>query len=191
MSNAYDMEKLWLVDETDQVIGETFRHIADVDTQAIHREVGIIIIRPSDGTAYFQKRSSNKKVLPNVWSTGCVGHVTYGLTARQAGVTELKEELDVDVTPEQLQYVGKELTHRPNETHFKYWYVLEVGDDFEPTLSTDEVAEARFLSLDEVKQMIQSGEEFYPPYLDIVAKYFSGDTDQLIKVEEPENESHS
>lgn len=101
---------------------------------------------------------------------------------------ELQEELAVDVSPEELAFLGKELTERPNETHFKYWYVLEVDDDFAPSLSQDEVAEARFLSLDEVQQMIESGEEFYSPYLDIVKRYQANQTESLIKTEEPENE---
>lgn len=40
-----NMERLWFVNEQDDVLGGTYRYIADKELEAIHREVGVIIIR--------------------------------------------------------------------------------------------------------------------------------------------------
>ena len=178
-------ERLWWVTSDDRPIGSVLRKVADTEPSARHREVGIIVVRKSDKKVYFQKRSLYKKILPGWWSTGCAGHVSFGESARDAGIRELGEELHVDVTEDDLQFFGKELTTRPNEEHFKYWYVFEVDDDFNPILDPTEVADGKFLSLEEVKKMRVGEAKFYEPYLDIVNHYLTNDNSGLILEEEP------
>ena len=57
-----------------------------------HRAVYAFII-DDDGNVLLQKRSSNKKLWPNMWDVTVGGHVDSGEFGRQALVREVKEEL--------------------------------------------------------------------------------------------------
>jgi isopentenyldiphosphate isomerase len=99
--------------------------------------------------------------------------------------------LTISIDPTNLEFYGKELTVRPNEAHWKYWYVLRVKK-FEPKLNLDEVVEGWFLSLDEVEELCDKGEQFYEPFLEIIKRYINQDKTGLVLEEEPTYaENHS
>ena len=108
------------------------------------------------------------------WSTGCAGHVQVGKSVRETVVEEVAEELGVDVDPHKdVEFFGKELVvvdnvGGRNEKHFKYWYVLRADNEFLMVLDKDEVADAKFLSMEEVEEMKLEGELFYEQYLNVV-----------------------
>lgn len=179
-------ERLWWVDEKDREIGGTYRWLADKNPGSRHREIGVIIVRKSDQKVFFAQRAFSKKVLPGYWSTGCAGHIHYGETGREAVIREMTEELGLHISPEDCQFIGKQLQERPNEEHWKYWYVLEVDKNFCPELNPEEVQDGRFLSLQEALTMRQQEENFYLPFYQIAFQYLTNNLPELIPYEEPE-----
>lgn len=54
----------------------------------------------------FQRRHSNKDVFPSLLDTSCAGHLQAGEEAKD-GIRELEEELGLDVSIEDLTYIGR------------------------------------------------------------------------------------
>jgi isopentenyldiphosphate isomerase len=87
--------------------------ISPVERDIAHREglwhkvFDCWIIKPgSPNKILLQKRGSDKKEFPNLFGTSAAGHLNYNETIED-GIRELHEELGtVDVTYEDLQYVG-------------------------------------------------------------------------------------
>lgn len=180
-------EALVRVNSDDQVIGTIDRATAHRKREYIHREIGVIILR-TNNKILFQQRALSKEILPGWWSTGCAGHVQESMSPRQTAREELKEELGLKVDPDlDLEFLGKEyIEHQDemrDEAHFKYWYVLRVGAEFEVQLNPEEVAVVRFLDIDQVNDMKQRKAQFYQPYLRVVDMVLSGDNSQLIMEE--------
>ena len=87
------MEMLDVVDENDEVIGQSER--AECHQQMLrHRSVQIFVFNP-EGKIFVAKRSKQKDVFPGFLEASCSGHVQAGEAYRQAAVRELAEELSV------------------------------------------------------------------------------------------------
>ena len=67
-----------------------------------------------------QRRSRNKVNFPNCWDVTVGGHISSGEDAISGAIREIKEEVGVDVTPGELEMIGK-TSHEvvlANETYF-------------------------------------------------------------------------
>ena len=69
-----------------------------------HRAVYGFIIN-KNGDVLLQKRSANKKLWPNLWDITAGGHVVAGELGEQALIREVKEELDIDITENEVKYL--------------------------------------------------------------------------------------
>jgi len=151
-------ELLDLVDESDQIIGDLWKSKAHKNPKLIHREVAIII-HNDKGKVLFQKRSKTKKVNPGIWAESVAGHVPKGMKPTDAAHMELKEELGFDT---ELAFFGKTLARMLSETHFTYWFTGKYPKDAKIKLQKDEVEKVSFLSPEEFKKLIKSGEIYDP-----------------------------
>lgn len=62
-----------------------------------------------------QKRSLSKQTFPGFWDVSVAGHVSYGESILEAALREVKEEIGLDIQPENLQL----LDIRKNTNRFK------------------------------------------------------------------------
>ena len=69
-----------------------------------HRTVHIWVFNDT-GDILIQRRSPNKDSNPNKLDLSCGGHLSAGDDSITGSIRELKEELGIDVTPNDLQYV--------------------------------------------------------------------------------------
>jgi isopentenyldiphosphate isomerase len=105
-----------------------------------------------------QKRTPIRKVWPNLWDLSVGGHIASGDTPQYTVVKEAREELGLKVEQEQLKFLGrfKFEGQMPdnwiNKIHsWSYSIKLEV-DLSKLILEKDEVAEVKWLSLEEIQQ---------------------------------------
>lgn len=70
-----------------------------------HRAVYAFIIDDNKGNILLQKRSSNKKLWPNMWDVTVGGHVNAGEFGRQALIREVKEELGIEINDNDIKYL--------------------------------------------------------------------------------------
>ena len=76
---------------------------------ALHATAHIWIARPNEKSGYdilLQKRSACKDSHPGCYDISSAGHVTAGDEVLDSAIRELKEELGIDVKPEDLTEIG-------------------------------------------------------------------------------------
>ena len=150
-----------------------------------HRTAHIWIIREKEGRVQIllQKRSQNKDSFPGKFDTSSAGHIQAGDEPLESALRELKEELGISATPEQLHFAGtfpisfaKEFhgkMFRDEEIAFVYIY-QEPVNTAELVLQTEEVEEVQWFDLEEVYEQCEKHRDIFcvpTGGLEVVRKY--------------------
>lgn len=114
-----DLELFDVCDEKGNPTGET------VDRETAHREgvrhrtAHVWIVREHEGRTQvlLQKRSMNKDSFPGQLDTSSAGHIPAGSEPRGSAARELKEELGVEASGEELEYAGQFVIRYEKEFH--------------------------------------------------------------------------
>lgn len=156
------MEKRDLYDADRNLTGETiFKGEPIPDGRYI--VVVLVYIQNSKGQFLIQKRSLKKN--GKYASTG--GHAKSGETGLQGMITEIKEEIGLDVKPEELKliYTGRE---DKEQVFFDLFFLKKDIDIKNLTLQKEEVDSVEWLSIDEIDALIKNdlffanhADEFY------------------------------
>lgn len=113
-----------------------------------HILVTVIFIKNSDGKYLMQKTSKEKG--SSFSTTG--GHVLYNETSKEAIIREVKEELNLDISNENIKYIGSILFGIP----FGDIYYLEKDIDISSLkLQAEEVESVSYLSENEILNLIE------------------------------------
>lgn len=95
-----------VVDEEDNPLGIRASYDEVHDKGFWHRGIHVLVCTP-DKQIIMQKRAPSLRYHPNEVEISVGGGVDAGETPAQATVREIKEELGLDITPEELHYIGK------------------------------------------------------------------------------------
>ena len=110
------MELIQIVDKNGNFTGEVMDKEEAHDKNLLHNEVAAFIIN-GKGQVLLQKRSVNKRFNPNKWAL-CAGHVDAYESLESAILREIKEEIGIDVNPNELMSFGeREFTIRDLNSH--------------------------------------------------------------------------
>ena len=162
------MEFLDIVDESGQPTGETISRQEAHSRGILHRTAHVWVIRETSGRTeiLLQKRSEEKESFPGMFDTSSAGHIPAGEEPLPSALRELREELGIAASPDQLQYAGsfriqyEKVFHgslfRDNEVTRVYAY-RQPGSIEDMRLQESEVSEVRWFDLDSVWDEIQSG----------------------------------
>ena len=166
------MELLDVVDENGIPTGETVErsiaHAKGIRHRTSH--VWLLRRRPEGVEVLLQKRSDNKDSFPGKFDTSSAGHIQAGDEPLESALRELKEELGISATPEQLHFAGtfpisfaKEFhgkMFRDEEIAFVYIY-QEPVNTAELVLQTEEVEEVQWFDLEEVYEQCGKHREIF------------------------------
>ena len=120
----------------------------------LHRVVHCWILQESQPVFWFQQRAHTKKDFPDCFDLPCGGHVDAGETPIQAMLRELREEIGLHVTENDLISLG---AYRAPDFRIPGYYDREMSHVF--MLCADTPA---FLLGDEVQCMVRvSADNFY------------------------------
>ncbi len=112
-----------------------------------------------------QQRSWNRPILPGMWGL-TTGRMVVGEDSRQGCVRELKEELGLSVSPEELYFLRRIIRDDP-----LIWdiYFLRRNVPAESlTLQREEVAQARWVSFRRFCELLEEKRIFRYPEIDRV-----------------------
>ena len=107
-------------------------------------------IKNSENKYLIQKRASVKKIAPNIWAM-IGGSVILGENSKQTIVRELKEELNIDIDINKLDF----LTRFRVGSLFVDTFTLELDYNINNmVLKNDEVSEVKWLSIEEIENLV-------------------------------------
>jgi isopentenyl-diphosphate delta-isomerase type 1 len=158
-----------IVNENDEVIGKITRKEAHKSPQITHR-ASIILVFDKQGGFLIQKRSLTKDTSPGCWSCSVGGHVDYGEKYLDVAVRETKEELGINVNSENFQVLGKMITISPQEKEMTTVFKVSLKETPELHTNPLEVIETRFVTIDLLREMIQTG-RWTPSSLQVINKF--------------------
>jgi isopentenyl-diphosphate Delta-isomerase len=163
--SSFTMEKVILVDAHDNKIGTEEKIQAHKDGK-LHRAFSIFITN-SEGKMLLQKRALSKYHCPGLWSNTCCSHPRDGETVLQAAHRRLKEELDFDCPLEEMFSFTYKVAFDNGLTEHEFDHVLTGKFDGNPTINPEEVAEYKWISVDELKADIKSNPDKYTYWLKV------------------------
>ncbi len=125
-----------------------------------HRAVYAFIIN-DNGNILLQKRSSNKKLWPNMWDVTVGGHVLAGEFGRQALIRETKEELGININDNDIKYLlgSTSINKQGNiiNKHYNECYIITKNINISDIhIQKEELSEIRYFSKDELLNRIKN-----------------------------------
>lgn len=120
-----------------------------------HKAVVVFIISMDNKMILLQQRSANKKLWPNLWDITAGGHILSGEFGYQTVIRETKEEIGVDITKNDLEFIGGTRTENISgnivNRHFNEFYIVHKDLDINDIiLQEDEVQEIKWFNKEEV-----------------------------------------
>lgn len=135
-----------------------------------HRAIAVLVIN-NKNEILMQKRSSTKKVYPNLWSIFVKGHVQAGETSVDACIRELSEEVGININQNELKYLYTiyEEVIKENfiEKMFYDTYILKKDFNLNDiTIQEEEVSDIKLVNSDEVISLIKTSDKSIVPNLE-------------------------
>ena len=136
----------------------------------LHRAVNVLVFNLK-GQVFLQQRASSKKAFPLYWDLSMTEHVKSRESFTEAAIRGLKEELGIEKDVELIR-----LVHLQNSRYQKdgQWVIenelvelYRADYNGEIKLDPEEVSAGEFFSMDQIQEMIDSGNyKFTPWFLD-------------------------
>ncbi len=164
------IEYLDVLDEQGEKTGESLPYDEVHKKGLFHRGVHVWFIN-SKRELLLQKRTANKRAYPDHWTMSAGGHISAGETTIEAAQKETREEIGLDLPASEfiLLYSMKQprIVHREDYTDDEFDDVYLVHKDIDIsdlTYAPDEVADARWIPVDEFKEWIKGNGELLTPH---------------------------
>lgn len=150
------MEYIDIFDENNNPIGKIKEKQQAHEDGNFHRTAHVWIINDKN-ELLLQKRSASKKSHPNCWDISGAGHIRAGESVTEGAIRELKEELGVETTEKDLNYIATiKSTKNPKNMEFGYVYLLRCNKKIEDYIfEDDEVSEVKYVYFEYLEKMIE------------------------------------
>ncbi len=119
-----------------------------------------VFMQNSKNEFLMQRRSKDKG---GKWAT-TGGHPKSGETSLQGIVTEIKEELGIDVDPKNLIFYH---TIKTNKDFVDFYYLNQDFDLKDLTLQKEEVQDAKWFTIEEIENLIKK-DDFFKSHIDYI-----------------------
>lgn len=147
-------ELLDVVDSNDVVIGQLER------SEVYRRSLGFRVVNAflvNDAKqVWIPRRSPEKELFPSCLDASVGGHVMAGETYENAFIRELAEELNIDAKTVHFKRIALLNPSQHNVSAHMHLYVIHSNET--PAYNTNDFSHSYWFTLDELSQIIQSGE---------------------------------
>lgn len=153
-----EQEQIWQVDENDNPIGPVGRD----DSRRLGLKYRMVraSVEDADNNVLIQKRVETKKTYPGCWDTSAGGNIDYPETYEEAIRRELAEEIGInDVDLEEVAYFYSEAIDPDGNKMNRFTKVFRTvkSQSIQLKLQESEVSEARWVSRDELRKIVDEG----------------------------------
>ena len=133
-----------------------------------HKTVHIWLIN-SKNELLIQKRAKDKQTFPNLWAISIAGHVISGETSIEAALREIKEEIDVDVNPNDLKHIFtiKRIQEYKNgflHVHDDVYLFKYDLDLYNTKIQKEELTDIRFINYKELEEKLINKDPSFVPF---------------------------
>ena len=175
-----ESEELILVDDSDNQIGYLNKQQCHDGDGILHRAFSLFVFN-TKGEVLLQKRSANKRLWPLFWSNSCCSHPRKGESMEGATRRRLAEELDIHA---ELEFVYK-FSYRAKfgevGSENELCSVFLGSTDKTYSANANEVAEARFVSVDVLQNELQTSPDEFTPWFKMEWERLSGEFAATVK----------
>ena len=151
-----DDELLDLVDKNDNVIGTIWRSKSNSlsETKAGFIRAATALIQNDKGDLWIPRRTADKRIAPNGLDSSMQEHIGSGESYLEATIRGFKEELNLDVVEDQLEYIG---TVSPDDElyYFVALYILKSNDV--PEYNPKDFVGYEWIKPDELIKRLENG----------------------------------
>lgn len=154
-----ETEKRDLYDEHRNLTGETIFK-GEETPEGKYIVVVLVFIQNSEGKFLIQKRSKRKNGL--YATTG--GHPKSGEDSIQGIITEVKEEIGLEIKPEDLQFYYGGISKSEKVFWDDYYVKMDVPNIEKLELQEEEVSSVHWFSIDEINDLMNQGKFFKNHY---------------------------
>lgn len=163
-------EKVILVNEQDEQIGLMPKMEAH-EKALLHRAFSVFIFN-KDNKLMLQQRALTKYHSPGLWTNTCCSHQRDGETNIEAGKRRLQEEMGFVVDlKETIAFIYK-APFDNGLTEYEYDHVLLGTYNGKPNINTEEVADWKWMPLEDVKVDISLHPEHYTAWFKVIFEKF-------------------
>ncbi len=147
-------------DYTDEVVSREECH----ERGLWHKAAVVFVVSTNNQRVLLQKRAAHKKLWPNLWDITAGGHVLAGELGYQGVIRETKEELGVEITKDDLEYIGTTVSENRERDiinrHFNEIYIVHSDIDVtDIKLQEEEVQDIQWFERDELLRRIKNNLE--------------------------------
>lgn len=144
-----------LVDANDQPIGGAAK--TEIFKNALLHRIARVMLFDESGMILIQKRQPGKRLFPGCWDNSAAGHVDEGEDYLVAAKRELLEELGIEADLEEASYYRAYSEDRDRKLdRFTKIYTAVISHDSKFILQPSEVAEVKWLSVDDLLDLVRS-----------------------------------
>lgn len=155
-----EMEQWDLVNGFRERTGKTWIRGNEMCEGDFHQVVHIWIMNEKS-EFLIQQRQPWKIGWPNMWDCAAAGSVLIGETSEMGAIREVKEELGIDLQTEHAEVIFTVKFSRGFDDH---WLVKQEIDVDQLNLQYEEVADAKWVTVDKILELVESG-EFIPYHI--------------------------
>lgn len=154
---------LILVDERDQVIGYETKELCHDGEGLLHRAFSILIFNAKN-ELLVQKRSAGKRLWPLFWSNSVCSHPRKDDDCLDAAQRRLGEELGLNATLKYLFKFQYQARFMDAGSENEVCYVYVGRNNGIVRVNRDEVADWKYMDLEELDRAIATRPELYTPW---------------------------
>lgn|SRR5690554_4960647 len=163
-------EKVILVDENDQKIGLMPKMEAH-EKGLLHRAFSVFVFN-SKNELMLQQRALHKYHTPGLWANTCCSHQRDGESSIDAGKRRLSEEMGFTTDLKETTTFIYKAPFDNGLTEHELDHILIGKYEGEPNINPDEVADWKWMSLEEIKNDIQANPDIYTAWFKIIFDKF-------------------
>ncbi len=159
-------EKVILVDREDNQVG-TMPKLEAHEKALLHRAFSVFIFNEK-GELMLQRRALHKYHSPGLWTNTCCSHQRVGETNIEAGKRRLFEEMGFSCELEDTFWFIYKATFDNGLTEHELDHVMIGKYNAEPKINPDEVAEYKWMTLEDLKTDMKDHPEKYTAWFKII-----------------------
>ena len=164
-TNEYE-EEVILVDKYDVEQGTMEKMEAHKNGGTLHRAFSVFVFN-TKGELLLQRRALHKYHSGGLWTNTCCSHPRPGETVREAGHRRLEEEMGMQCKLVELFSFEYKAELDGGMTEWELDHVLLGLSNKEPSINEEEVAEFKYMPLDDIDEDLNKNPQNYTEWFKI------------------------